>query len=89
MKLFTRRPTPIECQQVVEVVTAYLEGAMPERDRARFEAHLAACPHCGAYLEQIRATIAITGSIGPEELSDEAAADLSRVFRAWAADGEP
>jgi anti-sigma factor RsiW len=84
MRLFTRRPTHIECQQVVEIVTAYLEDAMPARDRARLEAHLAACPHCAAYLEQIRATIAITGSIAPEQLSDDALADLTAVFRAWA-----
>ena len=86
MKLFTRRPTPIECQKVVEVVTAYLDGALPARDHKRLEAHLAGCPHCAAYLEQIRATIAITGSIEPEQLSDEALADLTGVFRAWAAD---
>jgi anti-sigma factor RsiW len=86
MKLFTRRPTPIECQKVVEVVTAYLDGALPARDHKRLEAHLAGCPHCAAYIEQIRATIAITGSIEPEQLSDEALADLTGVFRAWAAD---
>jgi anti-sigma factor RsiW len=84
MKLFTRKPAPIECQQVVEVVTAYLEGAMPASGRRRFEAHLAACPHCGAYIEQLRETIAITGSIAPEDLSSEALEDLTEVFRSWA-----
>jgi anti-sigma factor RsiW len=86
MKLFQRKPAPIPCQQVVEAVTAYLEGAMPARDRARFEAHLAACSACAAYLEQIRETIALTGSLAPESLSPEALRDLTAVYRAWAAD---
>ena len=86
MKLFSRKPTPIECQQVVELVTAYLEGALSEKDRKRLDAHFAACPHCSAYLEQIRETIAISGSIEAEQLSDEALGDLVGVFRAWAAE---
>ena len=86
MKLFSRKPTPIECQQVVELVTAYVEGTLDGRDRKRLDAHFAGCPHCSAYLEQIRETIEITGAITPEQLSDEALADLTNVFRAWAAD---
>jgi anti-sigma factor RsiW len=86
MKLFSRKPTPIECQQVVELVTAYLEGAVEPRDRRRLEAHFVACPHCSAYLDQIRETIALTGSIQVEQLSEEALGDLTGVFRAWAAE---
>jgi anti-sigma factor RsiW len=86
MKLFSRKPTPIECQKVVELVTAYLDDALDARDRKRLEAHFAACPHCSAYLEQIRETIALTGAIVPEQLSDDALADLTGVFQAWAAE---
>lgn len=86
MKLFTRKPPPIECRQVVETVTAYLDVAMTRRDRERFEAHLAACPHCTAYLDQIRFTIATTGTFGADDLSPEALSELTNVFRAWAAD---
>jgi anti-sigma factor RsiW len=86
MKLFSRKPTPIECQKVVELVTAYLEGTLDTRDHKRLDAHLAACPHCSAYLEQIRETIAISGSIEVEQLSEDALADLTGVFRAWAAE---
>jgi len=86
MKLFTRKPAPIVCRQAVETVTAYLEGAMHARDRARYEAHLLACPHCTAYLEQIRATIAVSGSVEPESLSPEAQDALVGVFRAWASE---
>lgn len=83
MKLFTRKPTPIECQKVVEVVTAYLEDTLPARDRRRLEAHLAACPHCSGYLDQIRETIALTGRLEAEDLSPAALEDLTGVFRAW------
>jgi anti-sigma factor RsiW len=91
MKLFTRKPAPMPCQQAVETVTAYLEGALPPRAAARLEAHLADCPHCSAYLEQSRETIALTGSIAPEDLSLQAQEALVGVFRAWAADhsGDP
>jgi len=86
MKLFTRKPTPIECQKVVEVITAYLEDALPARDRRRLEAHLAACPYCSGYLDQIRETIALTGRLQDDDLSPAALEDLTGVFRAWAAD---
>jgi anti-sigma factor RsiW len=86
MKLFTFRRHPMVCRQAVEAVTAYLEGTMPARDRASFEAHLAACDHCSTYVEQIRETIALTGSFAPEELSLEAQSALAQVFAAWAAE---
>ena len=89
MKLFTRRRgrEPMVCREAVEAVTAYLEGTMAPRDRARFETHLAGCEHCTAYLEQIRTTIELTGHIEPEDLSPEARAALQTVFREWAAEG--
>lgn len=86
MKLFSRKPTPIECQKVVELVTAYVEGTLDTKDRKRLDAHFAACAHCNEYLAEIRETIAITGAIAVEQLSEEALADLTAVFRAWAAD---
>jgi anti-sigma factor RsiW len=76
----------IVCQKAVELVTDYLEGVLSRRDRRRFERHLRACPHCSAYLEQIKLTIALTGSIAPEELTPEAREDLVELFRAWQSD---
>ena len=52
-----------ECREMVELVTAYLEDALSDRQRRRFEAHLAGCPHCTEYLRQMRTTIAITGRL--------------------------
>ena len=77
------RRKDIVCQQAVELVTDYLEGALSRRDRRRFEAHLRACPNCSAYLEQIRMTIALAGSIEPEDLTPEAKTDLTELYRRW------
>ncbi len=80
-----RRRRAIVCRQAVELVTDYLEGALPDRDRARFEAHLATCPHCTRYLEQMRATIAAMGRIEPEELAPEVRDELVSLYRGWRA----
>lgn len=85
MRLWRRRSEPVPCGDVVEAVTAYLDGAMKPSDRARFETHLAACPHCSLYLEQIRTTIELTGRLDPDDLSPEAREALDAVFVAWAA----
>jgi len=71
------------CQQAVELVTDYLEGALSRRDRRRFEAHLRACPNCTAYLEQIKMTIELIGKVEPDDLSPEARADLTELYRRW------
>ena len=47
----------LPCQELVELVTDYLEDALDRDERARFERHLAECGHCEAYLDQIRVTI--------------------------------
>jgi anti-sigma factor RsiW len=71
------------CREMVELVTEYLEGAMPPRERAIFEAHLAVCPGCTAYLAQMRQTISLTGKLTEESLSPQARDDLMDVFRNW------
>ena len=50
------------CKELVEVVTDYLEGGCPSAERARLEAHLAECPYCVEYIEQMRQTIAASAS---------------------------
>ena len=71
------------CQELVEVVTDYLEGALPHVDRLRFEAHLEDCDACRDHLEQIRRTIEVVGRLGPEDLSDETREGLLEAFRGW------
>jgi len=77
------RRKDIVCQQAVELVTDYLEGALSGRDRRRFENHLRACPNCTAYLEQIKMTIELTGHIEPDDLNPQARAELTELYRRW------
>jgi anti-sigma factor RsiW len=77
------RRQDIVCQQAVELVTDYLEGALSRRERRRFEAHLHGCPNCTAYLEQIRITIALSGVVEVDDLTAEAREDLSALYRRW------
>jgi len=81
MKLFA---PPLVCRDAVELMSNYLEGSLPRRDRRRLDKHLAACDACSAYLEQMRTTIAVSGHVGPEDLPDdvvEGLVDLYRQFR--------
>jgi anti-sigma factor RsiW len=73
----------LSCQELTELVTDYLEGALPPSEQARFEEHLAECGNCEIYLDQIRATIRLTGTLAPEELSPEAEGALLEAFRDW------
>jgi len=70
----------LACQEIVELVTDYLEGAMDVPLRASFEAHLAGCPHCTHYLEQIEATIRVAGTISADDLSPEFRTGLLEAF---------
>ena len=72
------------CAELVELVTEYWEGALPDRDRRRFEAHLAECGPCTRYLEQLRATIGATGTLREDNLPPVVAGELLRAFRGWA-----
>ena len=83
MSVLSLRRRDIVCQQAVELVTDYLEGALSRRDRRCFERHLRACPNCSAYVEQIRVTITLTGAIEADELAPEAREELSELFRRW------
>jgi anti-sigma factor RsiW len=73
----------LSCQELVELVTDYLEGGMPDELAARFERHIESCSGCRAHLEQIRATIRVTGELSPESLSPEAERTLLDAFRGW------
>jgi anti-sigma factor RsiW len=81
--MLSLRRKDIVCQQAVELVTDYLEGALSRKGRRRFESHLRACPNCSAYVEQIRMTIELSGSIEPEDLTPEVRRDLTDLYRRW------
>ena len=75
----------LSCQELVELVTDYLEGVLPEVERERFDAHLATCDGCRTYVEQMRATLRVTGELTPASMSPEAETSLLKAFRAWRA----
>jgi anti-sigma factor RsiW len=86
MKLALRRD--LVCQQVVELVTDYLEGTLRGPARRRFERHLAGCPLCTEYLAQMRKTIRLAGRVTPEDLTPRMRDDLTDLYRRWRAEGE-
>jgi anti-sigma factor RsiW len=71
----------LTCQELVELVTHYLEGALDDETADRFEQHVALCPGCGTYLNQMRETAATLGEIPVETLSEEMQATLLDTFR--------
>jgi anti-sigma factor RsiW len=75
----------LSCQELVELVTDYLEGALPAEDRRLFEDHIAECNGCRRYVEQMRATLQVTGELSPEALDPDAEQVLLEAFRGWRA----
>ncbi len=73
----------LSCQELVEVVTNYLEGALPDADRLELERHLETCDGCRQYVEQLRTTIVLTGEARPLDLTSEAEDALLAAFRDW------
>ena len=74
---------PLTCQQLVELVTDYLDDRLPAAERRRFEAHVAVCPGCQAYVEQMRALIAELGRLPQVDLPPAVETDLLAAFRDW------
>jgi predicted anti-sigma-YlaC factor YlaD len=73
----------ITCKELVEVVTDYLEGRMLPDRRLLFEEHVAFCSWCQTYLDQMRETIRITGTLTEDDLSAETRDVLLEAFRNW------
>ena len=71
----------VACIEVVEMLTDYLEGALPADESAAVEAHLQTCPPCRVYLDQLRVTIDVLGAVPIDTLSGEAQAALLAAFR--------
>lgn len=73
----------LACRELVELVTAYLENALDSMVRERFEEHLADCPSCETYVEQIRITIELAGRVEVDHMSPEVRQRLVDAFRGW------
>jgi anti-sigma factor RsiW len=73
----------LSCRELVELVTDYVEGALPSDDVRRFEEHLAICEGCVNYVDQLRGTIAVVGSLSEESIDPVARGRLLESFRGW------
>jgi len=73
----------LTCEELVELVTDYVEGTLSPDEQTRFERHLSICPGCRTYVEQFRETIAITGKLREEDVPPPARDELLAQFRDW------
>ncbi len=73
----------MDCDEFVELVTAYLDGALDPDTQARFTGHLAACQGCDRYLDQIRHTIGELRNLPADSLAGHARDQLLAAFRDW------
>ena len=76
-------PSELVCQQAVELMSDYLDGSLTRRNRRRLEKHLAGCDSCTAYLEQMRAIVAVSGVATPEDLPPDMLDTLTELFRRY------
>ena len=73
----------LTCQELVELVTEYFEGAMSPAEKARFDKHLEKCDWCKIYLDQMRLTIQTLGKLTEESIPPRAREELLLTFRSW------
>jgi len=76
-------PSALSCNEIVEMVTDYIEGDLDPPTVAALEEHLRLCPGCDRYVDQIRETVSTLGSITSESLSPQAQSDLLDAFRTF------
>jgi anti-sigma factor RsiW len=74
---------PLTCQELVELVSDYLEGALAPAEHARFEAHVDGCPGCRVYVAQMRQTLAAVRATAELDASRPEVAKLLEAFRDW------
>jgi anti-sigma factor RsiW len=73
----------MDCNELVELVTAYLDGSLDAETRERFDLHLLECDGCENYLQQFRVTVRALGSVGDEDIAPEFRDRLLNAFRNW------
>jgi predicted anti-sigma-YlaC factor YlaD len=75
----------LTCKELVELITDYLEAALPRADALRFEEHLAICPGCRNYLDQMRTTVSTLGALREDSIPPKVKENLMQIFRNWKA----
>jgi Putative zinc-finger len=75
----------LTCAELVELVTGYLDGALGEHEKERFEEHLVICRGCDIHLSQMRETLGVVGRLTEDDVGPDSAGTLLEVFRDWKA----
>ena len=73
------------CRELVELLSAYLDGELPPGEAARVEAHVAGCDGCAMVLDEFRDTIRLTGMLTEEQVTPAQRETLLGAFRDWTA----
>jgi anti-sigma factor RsiW len=73
----------VTCQEVVELVSDYLDRALSPEEASLFEQHVNFCDGCDWYLDQMRATVATVGHITEQDMPDQTREKLLAAFREW------
>jgi anti-sigma factor RsiW len=84
LRWFRVRRRDLACAELVEMVTDYMGGALPDAERRRLESHLTACPHCTHYV------LAVAGRLRASDidaLGATARTELLDAFRAYHDEG--
>jgi predicted anti-sigma-YlaC factor YlaD len=71
------------CEEIVQLVSEYLEGAMTPEQMTRFELHLNLCDGCSNFLEQVRTTAELARSVSVQQIPEEMKTELLAAFRDW------
>lgn len=77
---------PLDCQDLVEIVTAYFDDAMTPEEREIFENHLEECDGCVNYVAQMRMTVELTGTLRPDDIAPDTMQTLLAAFRSATTD---
>jgi hypothetical protein len=80
-------PDDLDCDELVELVTDYLEQELSVDERTRFEHHLGWCPPCTVYLRQVRDTVRVTGKLATSKIVPATRGALLDAFRSWKRSG--
>jgi anti-sigma factor RsiW len=80
-------PEEITCRELVQLVTEYLDGALPAPEHVQFEQHLVLCTGCQNHLSQMRQTLRVLHRLPPEDLPEPVMGELLRTFRTWQTSG--
>jgi len=75
----------LNCQQITQLVTDYVEGRLSFGKRLAFQMHIGMCRHCRRYLRQMRVATKALGSLPREPIPADVKQELLERFKNWKA----